>query len=149
LLRSLEELRSILNTEVDHTLIMALGRTSVRLRNETAALSSRVPGERDVEPLYQCTTETLLRLLTEENGTAVADTKGLFHAFRRMKKAFSLLFQALFGHEKLQNWSLWHGYSQKKNRRSKGSVELRYASVFLCASRMSPFSPSLPIRNGS
>ena len=77
------------------------------------------------------------------------DTKGLFHAFRRMKKDFSLLFQALFGHEKLQNWSLWHGYSQKKKRRSKGSVELRYASVFLCASRMSPFSPSLPIRNGS
>ena len=80
--------------------------------------------------------------------TASEGTKGLFHAFRRMKKDFSLLFQALFGHEKIQNWSLWHGYSQKKKRRSKGSVELRYAPVFLCASRMSPFSPSLPMRNG-
>jgi len=49
----------------------------------------------------------------------------------------------------IQNWYLWHGYSQKKKRRSKGSVELRYAPVFLCASRMSPFSPSLPMRNGS
>ena len=76
-------------------------------------------------------------------------TKGRFHALRRMKKYLSLLFQALFGHEKQQNWSLWHGYSEKKKRCSKGPVELRYASVFLCASRISPFSPSLPIRNGS
>jgi len=76
-------------------------------------------------------------------------TKGLFHALRRMKEDFSLLFQALYGHEKLHNWSLWHEYSEKKKRCSKGPVELRYASVFLCASGISLFSPSLPIRNGS
>jgi len=50
-----------------------------------------------------------------------------------MKKQFSLLFQALFGHEKLQKWSLWHGYSEKKKRGSNGPVELKYASVLLCA----------------
>ena len=75
-------------------------------------------------------------------------TKGQFHAFRRMKREFSLLFETCFGHEKLQNWSLRHGYSEKKRNCSMCIVELRYASVFLCAARISPFSPSLPIRNG-
>ena len=73
--RSHGELPSILNNGVDHTLIMALSRTLVRLLNEIAAIVSRPLGERDVEPLYQLgTAETLRRLLTEENGTAVADT---------------------------------------------------------------------------
>jgi len=54
---------------------MALSRTLVPLRNEIAALMSRPLGERDFEPLYQLgTAETLRRLLTEEYGTAVADT---------------------------------------------------------------------------
>jgi len=54
---------------------MALNRTLVRLLNEIAAIVSRPLGERDIEPLYQLgTAETLRRLLTEEYGTAVADT---------------------------------------------------------------------------
>ena len=73
--RSLGELPSILNNRVDHTLIMALSRTLVRLRNEIAAIVSRPLGERDFEPLYHLgTAETLRRLPTEEYGTAVADT---------------------------------------------------------------------------
>jgi len=32
-----------------------------------------------------------------------------------MKKELSLLFQTMFGHEKLQNRSLWHGYSEIRN----------------------------------
>jgi len=42
--RSLGELPSILNNGVDHTLIMALSRTLVRLRNEIAAIGSRPLG---------------------------------------------------------------------------------------------------------
>jgi len=73
--RSLEELPSILNNGVDHTLIMALSRTLVRLHNEVAAIVSRPLGERDIGPLYQLgTAETLRRYLTEEYGTAVVDT---------------------------------------------------------------------------
>jgi len=80
--RSLGELPSILNNGVDHvdlstdhTLIMALSRTLVRLRNEVAAIGSRPLGERDVVPLYHLgTVETLRRYLTEEYGTAVAET---------------------------------------------------------------------------
>jgi len=73
--RSLGELPSILDNGVDHTLIMALSRTLVRLRNEVAALGSRPLGERDVVPLYHLgTVETLRRHLTEEYGTAVAET---------------------------------------------------------------------------
>jgi len=49
--RSLGELPSILNNGVDHTLIMALSRTLVRLRNESAAIVSRPLGERDIGPL--------------------------------------------------------------------------------------------------
>ena len=65
--RSLGELPSILNNGVDHTLIMALSRTLVRLRNEVAAIGSRPFGERDVVPLYHLgTVETLRRYLTEE-----------------------------------------------------------------------------------
>jgi len=60
---------------VDHTLILALSRTWVRLRNEVAKTVSCPVGERDVERLYLLgTVETLRRLLTEEYGNAVADT---------------------------------------------------------------------------
>jgi len=73
--RSLGELPSILNNGVDLTLIMALSRTLVRLRTEVAALGSRPLGERDVVPLYHLgTVETLRRYLTEDYGTAVAET---------------------------------------------------------------------------
>jgi len=73
--RSLGKLPSILNNGVDHTLIMALSRTLVRLRNEIAAIGSRPLGERDIVPLYHLgTVETLRRYLTEEYGTAVAET---------------------------------------------------------------------------
>jgi len=73
--RSLGELPSIVNNAVDHTLIMALSRTLVRLRNEIDTIGSRRLGERDVVPLYQLgTVETLCRYLTEEYGTAVVDT---------------------------------------------------------------------------
>jgi len=73
--RSLGELPSILNNGVDHTLIMALSRTLVRLLNEISAIVSRPLGERDVGPLYQLgTAETLRRLRAKEDGTAVADT---------------------------------------------------------------------------
>jgi len=73
--RSLGELPSILNNGVDHTLIMALSRTLVRLRNEVAAIGSGSLGERDVVPLHQLgTVETLRRYLTEEYGTSVAET---------------------------------------------------------------------------
>jgi len=73
--RSLGELLSILNNEVEHTLLMALSRTLVRLRNEVAAIGSRPLGERDVVSLYHLgTVETLRRYLTEEYGTAVAET---------------------------------------------------------------------------
>jgi len=72
--RFLGELSSILNNAVDHTLIMALSRTLVRLRNEVATIVSRPLWERDVVPLYQVgTVETLRHHLTEEYGTAVVD----------------------------------------------------------------------------
>ena len=75
--RSRGELSSILilNNEVDHTLIIALSRTLVRLRNEVAAIVSRPLGDRDIGLLYQLgAIETLRRYLTEEYGTAVLDT---------------------------------------------------------------------------
>jgi len=45
------ELPSILNNGVDHAPIMALSRTLVRLRNESAAIVSRPLGERYIGPL--------------------------------------------------------------------------------------------------
>jgi len=51
-------------------------------------------------------------------------TEGLFHALKRTKNDFSLLFQTLPDHEKLQKWSLWHGYSDKTIGRLKDCVEL-------------------------
>ena len=47
------EIPSILNNGVDHTLIMALSRTLVRLRNEVAAIESRPLGELNIGPLCQ------------------------------------------------------------------------------------------------
>jgi len=65
-----------------------------------------------------------------------------------MKKEFSLLFQTLLGHETLHNWSV--AWVLRENiSHSKCAVKLRFATVLLCASRISPFSPSLPNRNGS
>jgi len=73
--RSYGELPSILNNGVDHTLIMALSRTLVRLRNEVVAIGSLPLGEWDVLPLYHLgAVETLRRYLTKEYGTAVAET---------------------------------------------------------------------------
>jgi len=72
--RSLGELPSILNNGVEHTLIMALSRTLVRLRNKSAAIGCRPLGERDVVPLYLLgSVETLRRYLSEKYGTAVAE----------------------------------------------------------------------------
>jgi len=54
---------------------MALSRTLVRLRNKVAAILSRLREEQDNERLYHLgTSETLRRHLTEEYGTAIADT---------------------------------------------------------------------------
>jgi len=65
---------------------MALSPTLVRLRNEIAAIGSRPLGERDVVPLYQLgAVETIRRYLTEEYGTAVAETNTV-----------------------AAGWSLWH-----------------------------------------
>ena len=73
--RSLGKRPSILNIGVHHTLIMALSRSLVRLRNENPAIVSRPLGERDVEPLYHLgTAKTLCHLVLEEYGTTVADT---------------------------------------------------------------------------
>jgi len=84
--RSLGELPSSLNNGVDHTLIMEVSRTLVRLRNEVAAIVSRPLGERDIGPLYQLgTVETLRRYLTGEYGTVVVDTYTV-----------------------VAGWSLWH-----------------------------------------
>jgi len=73
--RSVGELPSILTNGVEHTLIMALRGTLVRLRNEVAAIVSRRLGERNVGPRYQLgTAETLRHFLTEMYGTAVQAT---------------------------------------------------------------------------
>jgi len=74
--RSIGELPSNLNNVVDATLIVVLSRTLVRLCKEVTAILSRLLGGRDVELLYYLgTVETLRRLLTEECGSAVADTR--------------------------------------------------------------------------
>ena len=73
--RSFGDIPSILNNKVHHSLIMALSRTLVRLRNEIATIVSRPIRKRDVVPLYQLgTVQTLRRYLKEEYGTAVVDT---------------------------------------------------------------------------
>jgi len=73
--RALGGLPSILNSKVNHTLIVALSRTLVRLRNEVAAIGSRPLGERDIGPLHELgTAETLRRYLPEEYGAAVVAT---------------------------------------------------------------------------
>jgi len=72
--------------------------------------------------------------------------KGIFHAFWQMKIEFSVLFQTLFDHEKLQNWSVWHGYSDKKKKALEG---LCRALLHLGVSRYYPRFLCRSIRNGS
>jgi len=56
LARSLGELPPILTNGVDHTLMMALSRTLVRLRNEMAVILSRPMGDREADVLYSLST---------------------------------------------------------------------------------------------
>jgi len=73
--RSLGDLPPIMNNGVDHTLIMALSRAYVRLRNEMVAVTSRPMGDRDADRLYSLgTVESLRRILAEEYGVAVSET---------------------------------------------------------------------------
>jgi len=78
LARSLGELPPILTNGVDHTLMMALSRTLVRLRNEMAVIVSRPMGDREADVLYSLSTvDSIRRLLAEEYGAAVAETKSV------------------------------------------------------------------------
>jgi len=79
LARSLGKLPPILTNGVDHTLMMALSRTLVRLRNEMATIVSRPMGDRKAAVLYSLSTvDSIRRLLAEEYGTAVAETNTVF-----------------------------------------------------------------------
>jgi len=72
---SLGDLPPILNNGVDHTLIMALSRAYVRLRNEMISVASRPVRNR--EAIWLCTlgtAESLRRILAEEYGVAVTET---------------------------------------------------------------------------
>jgi len=72
---SLGELPPTFRSGMDHTLIMALSRTCVRLRNEVAAIVSRPIGPREAEALYDMSTAKALRgVLAAEYGTAVSET---------------------------------------------------------------------------
>jgi len=67
--RSLRDIPPIVNNGVDHTLIMALSRVFVRLRNKMISIASRPLGDREAE--RQCalgTAESLRRMLAEEHG---------------------------------------------------------------------------------
>jgi len=73
--RSLDKLPPILTNGVDHTLMMALSRTLVRLRKEMAAIVSRPMGDREADVLYSLSAvDSIRRVLAEENGVAVAET---------------------------------------------------------------------------
>jgi len=75
LARSLGKLPPVLTNGVDHTLMMALSRTLVRLRNEMAVIMSRPMGDREADVLYSLSTvDSIRRLLAEEYGAAVAET---------------------------------------------------------------------------
>jgi len=75
LARSLGELPPILTNGVDHTLMMALSRTLVRLRNEMAVIVSRPMSDREADVLYSLSTaDSVHRLLAEKYGAAVAKT---------------------------------------------------------------------------
>jgi len=64
--RSRAELASILTNGADSTLLMALSRTLVRLRNEMASIASRPARDGDSDLLYHLNTaEMLLCLLME------------------------------------------------------------------------------------
>jgi len=75
LARSLGEPPQSLTNGVDHTLMMALSRTLVRLCNEMAVIVSSPMGDREADVLYSLSTfDSVRRLLTEEYGAAVAET---------------------------------------------------------------------------
>jgi len=75
LARSLGELPPIRTNGVDHTLMMALSRTLVRLRNEMTVIVSPPMGDREADVLYSLSTvDSIRRLLAEEYGAAVAET---------------------------------------------------------------------------
>ena len=75
LARSLGELPPILTNGVDHTLMMALRRTIVRLHNEMAVFVSRPLGDQEAEVLYSLSTlDSVCCLLAEEYCAAVAET---------------------------------------------------------------------------
>jgi len=75
------ELPSLLINLVDHTLILALSRTLVRLRNELAAIVSQQMCDRDSDRLHHLSTEETIRCLpAEEYGVAVSDTNTLLAA---------------------------------------------------------------------
>ena len=59
--RSLGDLPPILNNGVDHTLIMALSRAYVRLRNEMVSVASRPMGDREADRLCTLGTAESLR----------------------------------------------------------------------------------------
>ena len=65
----------ILTNGVDHTLMMALRRTIVRLHNEMAVFVSRPLGDQEAEVLYSLSTlDSVCCLLAEEYCAAVAET---------------------------------------------------------------------------
>jgi len=75
LARFLGELPPIPTNGVDHTLMMALSRTLVRLRNEMAVIVSRAMADREADVLYSLrTVVSIRRLLAEQSGAAVAKT---------------------------------------------------------------------------
>jgi len=61
--RSLGDLPPILNNRVDHSLIMALSRVFVRLRDKMASVASRSMGDREAERLCTFGTAESLRLM--------------------------------------------------------------------------------------
>ena len=73
--RSLGDLPPILNNRVDHSLIMALSRVFVRLRDEMVSVASRPMGDREAERLCTFgTAESLRHMLAEEYGVALTET---------------------------------------------------------------------------
>jgi len=79
LARSLGEHPPILTKGVDNSLMMALSRTLVRLRNEMVVIVSRPMSDREGDMLYSLSTvDSIRRLLAEEYGAAVAETNTVF-----------------------------------------------------------------------
>jgi len=73
--RSLGDVPPIMNNGVDHSLIMALSRAYVRLRNEVASVVSRPMGDQEAGRLCTLVTvDSLRHILAEEYNTAVVET---------------------------------------------------------------------------